>query len=283
MNPPTSRTTHTTRSPEPTTRNFLFSPADRVDPAGRAPNGPRLILPLNSGYSSDASPNRPRTPKTGAKTVVKMLTHGPPRSCAVQVGQLLTCGAVWAQCWRGPLPTRALDRLVGYAAHRSRVEPVDQLCLVGARLLFRAYRHFCQLQAQHRHLCNKPVTMRSVEASALIVSATSGPTRSESPRTRSCRRLSVYPHAGACARDTHLSGDVGDGTCLAPLHEPPTPLDAQGRMRVGHSSSSRRQTTAGATPTVRACRIAAFQPRGATRIRFPSGSAARKVRPNPAS
>ncbi|MGW0422277.1 hypothetical protein [Streptomyces sp. NPDC003015] len=33
----------------------------------------------------------------------------------------------------------------------------------------------------------------------------------------------------------------------------------------------------------RACHIAAFQPRGATRIRFPSGSAARKVSPNPAS
>ncbi|WP_418361230.1 hypothetical protein [Streptomyces lincolnensis] len=43
------------------------------------------------------------------------------------------------------------------------------------------------------------------------------------------------------------------------------------------------QTTAGATPVVRACRVVAFQPRGATRIRFPSGSAARKVSPNPAS
>jgi hypothetical protein len=64
--------------------------------------------------------------------------------------------------------------------------------------------------------------------------------------------------------------------------EPPTALDAQGRIRVGHSSSSRSQTTAGAT-IVRACRIAAFQPFGATRIRFPSGSAARKVSPNPAS
>jgi hypothetical protein len=36
-------------------------------------------------------------------------------------------------------------------------------------------------------------------------------------------------------------------------------------------------------PVVRACRIVAFQSFGATRIRFPSGSAARKVSPNPAS
>jgi hypothetical protein len=48
-------------------------------------------------------------------------------------------------------------------------------------------------------------------------------------------------------------------------------------------SSSRSQTAGGATPIVRACRIGAFQSRGATRIRFPSGSAARKVSPNPTS
>ena len=92
-----------------------------------------------------------------------------------------------------------------------------------------------------------------------------------------------WPAFDLAERDAHLGGDVGVGTCLARLHEPPTALDAQGRIRVGHSSSSRSQTTAGATPIVRACRIAAFQPRGATRIRFPSGSAARKVSPNPAS
>src|SRR4051794_6752363 len=41
---------------------------------------------------------------------------------------------------------------------------------------------------------------------------------------------------GACARDTHLSGDTGNGTCLAPLREPPTAPDAPGRIRVGRSS-----------------------------------------------
>lgn len=46
-------------------------------------------------------------------------------------------------------------------------------------------------------------------------------------------RQQIYPLAGACARDTHLSGDVGKGTCLAPLHEPPTALDAQGRIAWG--------------------------------------------------
>ncbi len=61
------------------------------------------------------------------------------------------------------------------------------------------------------------------------------------------------------------------------------PRRSGGRIRVGHSSSSRSRTTAGATPIVRACRIAACQSLGATRIRFPSGSAARKVSPNPAS
>jgi hypothetical protein len=54
-----------------------------------------------------------------------------------------------------------------------------------------------------------------------------------------------------------FGGDVGDGTCLAPLHEAPTALDAQGRIRVGHSSS-RSQTTAGAALAVRACRIVHF-------------------------
>jgi hypothetical protein len=63
---------------------------------------------------------------------------------------------------------------------------------------------------------------------------------------------------------------------------------AYGPRRAGaHSRGalvvSRSRTAAGATPVVRACRIAAFQSRGATRIRFPSGSAARKVSPNPAS
>lgn len=93
----------------------------------------------------------------------------------------------------------------------------------------------------------------------------------------------IYPLAGACARDAHLSGDVGVGTCLAPLHEPPTPSTLRGAFAWGTRRPRRSRTTTGATPVVRACRIAAFQPRGATRIRFPSGSAARKVSPNPAS
>ena len=88
--------------------------------------------------------------------------------------------------------------------------------------------------------------------------------------------------AGALVFDhhTHLRHDMAPA-----LGRPVPPTDAD-RMRAVLTwmiAVLGNQVAQARTPIVRACRIAAFQPFGATRIRFPSGSAARKVSPNPAS